>query len=44
MSNFEVPSPVLGSPFAGPKEHGWILEGQPAERRRWMRYARPAPG
>ncbi|MEI6343121.1 MAG: type III restriction endonuclease subunit R [Verrucomicrobiota bacterium] len=33
MSNFEVPSPVLCSPFAEPAEHWWILEGQPAERR-----------
>ncbi len=29
MSTFEVPSPILNSPFAEPKEHGWILEGQP---------------
>jgi len=33
MSNFEVPSPILSSPFEEPKEHWWILEGQPAERR-----------
>ena len=33
MSNFEVPSPILCSPFEEPKEHWWILEGQPAERR-----------
>ena len=37
MSNFEVPNPILSSPFEEPKEHWWILEGQPAERRqgRW---------
>jgi type III restriction enzyme len=33
MSNFEVPSPILSSPYEEPKEHWWILEGQPAERR-----------
>ena len=33
MSNFEVPSPILTSPFEEPKEHWWILEGRPAERR-----------
>jgi type III restriction enzyme len=33
VSNFEVPSPILSSPFEEPKEHWWILEGQPAERR-----------
>jgi len=33
MSNFEVPSPILNSPFEEPKEHWWILEGRPAERR-----------
>jgi type III restriction enzyme len=33
VSNFEVHSPILSSPFAEPKEHWWILEGQPAERR-----------
>lgn len=30
MSNFEVPSPILCSPFAEPNAHWWILEGQPA--------------
>lgn len=33
MSNFEVPSPILCSPFEEPKEHWWILEGKAAERR-----------
>lgn len=33
MSNFEVPSPILCSPYEEPTEHWWILEGQPAERR-----------
>ncbi len=31
--NFEVPSPILGSPFDEPREHWWILEGRQAERR-----------
>lgn len=39
MSNFEVPSPILCSPFEEPKEHWWILEGQPAERRTGRRPA-----
>jgi type III restriction enzyme len=39
VSNFEVPSPILSSPFAEPKEHWWILEGQPAERRSGRRPA-----
>lgn len=33
MSNVEVPNPILSSAFEEPKEHGWILEAQPAERR-----------
>jgi type III restriction enzyme len=39
MSNFEVPSPILCSPFEEPTEHWWILEGQPAERRAGRRPA-----
>ena len=39
MSNFEVPSPILNSPYEEPKEHWWILEGQPAERRQGRRPA-----
>ena len=39
MSNFEVPSPILSSPFEEPKEHWWILEGQSAERRQGRRPA-----
>jgi hypothetical protein len=39
VSNFEVPSPILSSPFEEPKEHWWILEGQPAERRQGRRPA-----
>jgi type III restriction enzyme len=37
MSNFEVPSPILNSPFEEPKEHWWILEAQAAERRQGRR-------
>lgn len=49
MSNFEVSSPILCSPFAEPGEHWWILEGQPAERRQGRRpamyfYREPAKG
>ncbi|MGI8604947.1 MAG: BPTD_3080 family restriction endonuclease [Verrucomicrobiales bacterium] len=33
MSNFEVSSPILCSPYDEPSEHWWILEGQPAEKR-----------
>lgn len=39
MSNFEVPSPILNPPFEEPKEHWWILEGEPAERRAGRRPA-----
>lgn len=39
MSNFEVPSPILNSPYDPPQEHWWILEGQPAERRSGRRPA-----
>jgi hypothetical protein len=39
VSNFEVPNPILSSPFEEPKEHWWILEGQPAERRQGRRPA-----
>src|SRR5207247_1288372 len=39
VSNFEVPNPILNSPFEEPKEHWWILEGQPAERRQGRRPA-----
>ena len=39
MSNFEVPNPILNSPFEEPKELWWILEGQPAEQRQGRRPA-----
>ncbi len=25
MSNFEIPSPILSSPFEEPKEHWWLI-------------------
>jgi hypothetical protein len=28
MSNFEVPSPILYSPFEEPKDHSWFREGR----------------
>jgi len=39
MSIFEVPTPILNSPFEEPKEHWWIVEGQPLERRQGRRPA-----
>ncbi len=33
MSSFEVPDPILNSPFAEPAEHWYIREGEPPERR-----------
>ncbi|KRT74918.1 MAG: putative hydrolase [Deltaproteobacteria bacterium CSP1-8] len=33
MSGFEVPQPILNSPFGEPKEHWFIEEGRDAERR-----------
>jgi type III restriction enzyme len=39
VSNFEVTNPILSSPFEAPKEHWWILEGQPAEQRKGRRPA-----
>jgi type III restriction enzyme len=33
MSNFEVPEPILNSPFEEPKEHWHIVEGSPPERK-----------
>jgi hypothetical protein len=29
VSNSEVPNPILSSLFEEPKQHWWILEGQP---------------
>lgn len=37
MSNFEVEQPILNTPFEEPQEHWWILEGEPAQRRRGRR-------
>jgi type III restriction enzyme len=39
MSNFEVPSPILCSPFQEPKEHWFIAEGEPAVKREGRRPA-----
>jgi len=33
MNTFEVPYPILSSPYEEPPEHWWIIEGQPIERR-----------
>ena len=39
MSNYEVPEPILNSPFAEPKEHWNIQEGETPERRTGRRPA-----
>jgi len=39
MSEFEVPEPILNTPFAELKEHWHIEEGKPAERRPGRRSA-----
>ncbi len=33
MSNYEVPEPILNSPYAEPEHHWWIVEGEPLEKR-----------
>lgn len=33
MENFEVPTPILNSPFGEPKAHWWIEEGKQPEQR-----------
>ncbi len=33
MNSFEVPEPILNSPYDEPREHWWIVEGEPPERR-----------
>jgi type III restriction enzyme len=39
MSTFEVPTPILNSPFEEPKEHWWIVEGETPDRRAGRRPA-----
>jgi len=39
MSTFEVPTPILSSPFEEPKEHWWIVEGETRDRRAGRRPA-----
>ena len=39
MSSFEVPEPILNSPYEEPQAHWWIIEGQPLERRAGRRPA-----
>jgi len=39
MSSFEVPEPILNSPYEEPREHWWIVEGEPPERRTGRRMA-----
>ena len=33
MNPHEVPEPILNSPFEEPREHWWITEYEPPERR-----------
>lgn len=33
MTGFEIPTAILGSAYAEPMEHGWLLPDKPAERR-----------
>lgn len=48
MSNYEVPQPILNSPYDEPRWHWWIEEGQPCETREGRRpsvyYYRPPRG
>ena len=39
MSSFEVSTPILNTPFAEPKEHWWIIEGEDAVRKPGRRFA-----
>ncbi|MEW6753792.1 MAG: BPTD_3080 family restriction endonuclease, partial [Candidatus Latescibacterota bacterium] len=39
MSTFEVPRPILSSPYDEPAEHWWIMEGEEPERRSGRRPA-----
>src|SRR5579883_1418086 len=39
MSSYEVPQPILNSPFDPPAEHWHIVEGEPPERRPGRRKA-----
>ncbi len=39
MSGYEVPNPILNSPFDEPKEYWYIVEGRQAERRAGRRPA-----
>lgn len=40
MSNYEVPEPILNSPYEEPHQHWWIVEGEPLEKRSGRRAAR----
>ncbi len=39
MNTFEVPEPILNTPFEEPREHWWIIEGQTPEKRQGRRPA-----
>jgi len=48
MASYEVPQPILNSPYAEPRWHWWIEEGRPCEKREGRRpsvyYYRPPHG
>ncbi|HZU45410.1 MAG TPA: DEAD/DEAH box helicase family protein, partial [Terriglobales bacterium] len=48
MATYEVPQPILNSPYDEPRWHWWIEEGQPCEKREGRRpsvyYYRPPRG
>jgi type III restriction enzyme len=37
MASYEVPQPILNSPYAEPRWHWWIEEGRPCEKREGRR-------
>jgi type III restriction enzyme len=39
MNNYEVPQPILNTPYDEPRHHWWIVEGEPPEMRSGRRIA-----
>lgn len=39
MRDFQVSDPILNSPFEEPREHWWLSQGEPPERREGRRFA-----
>ncbi len=40
MTNFEVPEPIINTPYEEPKVHWKITEGEPPQHISWRRIAR----